>query len=196
VQALEAELAAARRAADIRERLTTEAEQHDTRRAEASLDPGAAALATLTGLPAERIQPAMQMLTALLVELFAALLWTIALPRSRHADTTALTGWTTSPTHHPLEATAHAQHRAMPSPADPHHRHPDHGRRVPPHDPGPRPADGPHQPGTGRDDMARQPAHRPDPRRPDRSQRQGPPNARRPAGHGLGHPRPTAADTG
>jgi hypothetical protein len=195
VQALSAELAAARRAADIRERLTTEAEQHDTRRAEAALDPGATALATLTGLPAERIQPAMQMLTALLVELFAALLWTIALPRSRHADTTTLTDWTTCPTHHPLAATAQAQHRTMPSPADPHHRHPDHGRRIPPHDARPRAADGLHQPGPRRDDLARHTAHRPDPRRPDRSQRQSSPDVRRPASHGLGAVRPAAVDT-
>lgn len=194
VQALAAELAAARRAGDIRERLTTEAEQHDTRRAEAALDPGAAALATLTGLPADRIQTAAQMLTALLVELFAALLWTIALPR-RHDDTsTAPTRWTASTAHHPLDTTDHAQHRAMPSPADPRDRGSDGRRRVQAHDAEPRVPDRLHQPGARNDAMARHPAPRYQPVHADRGKRQGPPSAPRDAGHRLGQVRPVAAD--
>lgn len=89
VQALTDELAAARRANELRERLTTEAEHHDQRRADAALDPGAAALATLTGMPAGSIQTAAQMLTAVLVELLAAFLWCHALPMParRHQET-------------------------------------------------------------------------------------------------------------
>ena len=194
VQALAAELSAARRATDIRERLTTEAEQHDTRRAEAALDPGAAALATLTGLPADRIQTAAQMLTALLVELFSALLWTIALPR-RHDDTsTASTRWTASPTHHALDTTGHAYHRPVPAAADPRDRHADDGRRVQAHDAGPRVPDRLHQPGPGCHAVPRHPAPRHQPVHADRSQRQGPPPAPRAAGHGVGRMRPAPAD--
>ena len=193
VQALAAELTAARRAAELRERLTTEAEQHDTRRAEAALDPGAAALATLTGLPADRIQTAAQMLTALLVELFAALLWTIALPR-RHADTSTSPSCTARPAHHALDTTGHTQQRPMPAAADPRDRHADDGRRVQAHDAGPRVPDRLHQPGPGRHAVPRHPAPRHPPVHADRSQRQGPPPAPRDVGHGVGRMRPAPAD--
>lgn len=192
VQALAAELTAARRAAELRERLTTEAEQHDTRRAEAALDPGAAALATLTGLPADRIQTAAQMLTALLVELFAALLWTIALPR-RHADTSTATSWTARPAHHALDATGHTQHQSMPARTDPRDGHADDRRRVQAHELRPRASDGLRRAGAERDAVESNPPHRGHPSSTDRSQRQGPPHAPRAPGHRLGRERPAAA---
>lgn len=79
IQALQVELAAARQADALREQLARSAAGHDTARALAGLDPAAALLSNLTGLPALTLQNSAAMLTAVLVELIACTLWTTAL---------------------------------------------------------------------------------------------------------------------
>lgn len=114
VQALAAELAMARRADDLRAQLTTAAEQQDARRNAAATDPGAAVLATLTGLPADQLQTGTAILTAVLAELFTAFLWTAATPRR--------------PSHHSAEI-PHADDDLTPQASLPASLHQDHRHR-------------------------------------------------------------------
>ena len=79
VTELETELAEARRADELRGQLTEQASQADARRDEARIDPAAAAISRLTGAEAATVQTAVQLLSACLVELLAALLWSLAL---------------------------------------------------------------------------------------------------------------------
>lgn len=79
VAELQTELDEARRADALREQLTHQAERHDARRQSAQADPAATAIASLTGLPAERVQTGAAMLCASLVELVAAMLWSLTL---------------------------------------------------------------------------------------------------------------------
>lgn len=195
VLALTTELDAARHAAKLHERLTAAAQQHDTRRADAALDPGAAALATLTGIPASSIQTAGQMLTALLVELFAAFLWTIALPR-RHDDNTASLRGSTSTADHAMATAPTPQGCPVPGQIYPREGHLVPRRAIPSHDPGPRATDRPHQPGPGRAPVASSPAHRHDPRSADGRPGQSLPTARWPDRHRMGQPRPANVESG
>ncbi|KDB53912.1 hypothetical protein X805_04660 [Sphaerotilus natans subsp. natans DSM 6575] len=79
VTELETELAEARRADALREQLTQQASQSDARRDAARIDPAAAAISRLTGADASTVQTSVQLLSACLVELLAALLWSLAL---------------------------------------------------------------------------------------------------------------------
>ncbi len=81
VSALTDELEQARRGAALRSMLADEAGRHDSARAGAGADPVAAALATLTGMSAGAWSTGVAVLSALLVELLAALLWSIALAK-------------------------------------------------------------------------------------------------------------------
>lgn len=85
VQALAIESASAQRADELRAQITAAAGREDAKRQAATADPAAAALSLLTGVSAEHLQSGMLLLTALLVELFAVLLWTKALPRAAEA---------------------------------------------------------------------------------------------------------------
>lgn len=85
--ALRIELAEAERAAALRAQLADAAGQHDTRQAEAGADPVAAVLANLTGTPAETVLLLVSLLSSVLVELLAAVLWSSALRREEQPDT-------------------------------------------------------------------------------------------------------------
>lgn len=97
--ALRIELAEAERAAALRAQLADAAGQHDARQAEASTDPVAAVLANLTGLTAETVLLAVSLLSSVLIELLAAVLWSSALRQDDHAATYTHTH------HHPQTTT-------------------------------------------------------------------------------------------
>ena len=79
VDALTEELEQARRAADLRSRVTSDAGVRDAERSAAAQDQVAATLSRLTGLPAELLSTGMSVLSSLIVELLAALLWSEAI---------------------------------------------------------------------------------------------------------------------
>ncbi|MCK6401279.1 MAG: hypothetical protein L6Q74_05110 [Sphaerotilus natans subsp. sulfidivorans] len=73
--AAEEALQQARQAADLRTALASAASAHDARTDAARVEPAAAALSRLTGLPAAPIQTAAALLMCVLIELLGALLW-------------------------------------------------------------------------------------------------------------------------
>jgi len=75
LEALRVEMTQSTRLQALREQITTAAERHDQRRADAAADPIAAALASATGLPAQHITTLASVLSAVVVELLATLLW-------------------------------------------------------------------------------------------------------------------------
>jgi hypothetical protein len=79
--ALGDELTEARRAARLRERLVEVAGEQDQAKADVTADPIAQSVAGLLGLSAEAISMSVSLLSALVVELMAALLWSIGLQR-------------------------------------------------------------------------------------------------------------------
>lgn len=85
--ALRIELSESERAAALRAQLADAAGQHDARQAAASTDPVAAVLANLTGLPAETVLLAVSLLSSVLVELLAAVLWSSALRQDERTHT-------------------------------------------------------------------------------------------------------------
>lgn len=85
VTALQTEIDEAHRADALRAQLTARAEQHDLRQRDAAADPAARALSSLSGLSSETLQGGVQLVSAALVELLAALLWSLAIGR-RHAE--------------------------------------------------------------------------------------------------------------
>lgn len=70
----------AQHAADLRGQLAQAAGDHDARTDAARVEPAAAALSRLTGLPAAPIQTGAALLMCALIELLGALLWRRALP--------------------------------------------------------------------------------------------------------------------
>ena len=80
--ALADELEQARRGAALRSALADEAGRHDSARAGAAEDPVAYALATLTGTSAGAWSTGISVLSAVLVELLAALLWSVGLSKA------------------------------------------------------------------------------------------------------------------
>lgn len=79
VNALQTEIDEAHRADALRAQLTARAEQHDLRQREAATDPAARVLSSISGLSSETLQGAVQLVSAALVELLAALLWSLAI---------------------------------------------------------------------------------------------------------------------
>ncbi len=77
--ALKTEHTEAQRAADLREQLAASAAALDTRRAAAAVDPVAGQLARLTGANVEALTLLVAVLSAVVVELLAAVLWSEAL---------------------------------------------------------------------------------------------------------------------
>lgn len=200
-QALATELAEAHRADELRAQLATAASQHDASRAAATTDPGAAALAAITHLPAELIQTAAALLMAVLAELLAALLWTTALPppprRTDHDRPDATyTHSTAIPVHQAMDTPACVL-PAVPRRSDPRDRDADHGRGIPPHQHRPRAPDGLHQPGPPVHDVAGNPGSpRPQPLHADRDARESRTTATRRPSHRLGKKRLSTVDTG
>ncbi len=88
VEVLRVERAEAQRAADLRAQLATAAAGLDTRRNNAAADPVGAQLASLTGSGAEAVPLGVAVLSSIVVELLAALLWAEAL-RTPAANTAA-----------------------------------------------------------------------------------------------------------
>lgn len=133
--ALADELDQARRANDLRSQLTAAATGHDAARQQAAADPVAHTLANLTGLSADGLSTAVAVLSSVIVELMAALLWSTAL-----ASPT-----TTATIHHAHEVITHAapqQTTQADQPAADQPDHPMHGLR-------------PAQERTGRDQVPR-----------------------------------------
>jgi hypothetical protein len=87
--ALADELAQARRAAQLRQQLTATAGAHDTQRAAAAVDPVAAALAGTTGISPGALSTGASVLSAVVMEMLAALLWSAGLQTSPAAHTPA-----------------------------------------------------------------------------------------------------------
>ena len=85
VNALQTEIDEAHRADELRTQLTARAEQHDLRQREAAADPAARVLSAISGLSPETLQASVQLISAALVELLAALLWSLAIGQ-RQAD--------------------------------------------------------------------------------------------------------------
>lgn len=84
--ALQEEARQAQRASDLRARLSDAAGAQDATRAAAAQDPVARALGSALGLPAESLSTMVSVLSAVVVELLAALLWSLALaPESARA---------------------------------------------------------------------------------------------------------------
>jgi hypothetical protein len=81
VEALNEELAQARRAADLRARVTAMAGGQDVAKAAAAVDPVAGVLAGWLGVSAGSIVTTVSVLSAIVVELLACTLWSIALSR-------------------------------------------------------------------------------------------------------------------
>lgn len=79
VEALVVEEGEARRAATLRQRLVEAAGREDQARDQASVDPVTAALSTLLGLTVGSAGVVVAVLSAVVVELLAALLWTLGL---------------------------------------------------------------------------------------------------------------------
>lgn len=79
--ALADELVQARRAADLRAQMTGAAAEHDDARAAAAVDPVAAALSAATGVTPAALSTGVAILSAVVVELLAALLWSTGLAR-------------------------------------------------------------------------------------------------------------------
>jgi hypothetical protein len=77
--ALADEMNESRRAADLRDRLAEAAGEQDAARQVAAVDPIAQSLASLIGLPAESLSTGVSVLSAIVIELMAALLWSIGL---------------------------------------------------------------------------------------------------------------------
>lgn len=78
-EALGVEQGEARRAAELRQRLVDAAARQDQARDLAALDPVSRALAGLTGLSPDGLGTGVAVLSAMVVELMAALLWSVAL---------------------------------------------------------------------------------------------------------------------
>lgn len=74
-EAADEALQQARQAAELRTALASAASAHDARTDAARVEPAAAALSRLTGLPAAPIQTAAALLMCVLIELLGALLW-------------------------------------------------------------------------------------------------------------------------
>ncbi len=83
VEALRTEHTEAQRAADLRGQLTTAAASLDTRRTSAASDPVASQLNRLTGTGADALPLMVAVLSSIVVELLAALLWSEALRDAR-----------------------------------------------------------------------------------------------------------------
>lgn len=77
--ALADEMSESRRAADLRNRLAEAASEQDAERQAAAADPIARSIADLMGLPAEVLSTGVSVLSAIVIELMAALLWSIGL---------------------------------------------------------------------------------------------------------------------
>lgn len=90
VEALAVEEDEARRAAALRQRLVEAAGREDLARDQAAVDPVTAMLSTLLGLKAGSAGVAVAVLSAVVVELLAALLWTLGL-RSGEEELKAIT---------------------------------------------------------------------------------------------------------
>lgn len=192
--ALRIELTSAQQADALRARLSTAASDTDQRRITASADPAAAALSTLTGLPAAHLQSASALVTAVLIELIAVLLWQVAIPTHRHDDTRSTPS--TSPAHHALDTASHAQHHPRSEPPSAHHWPAHAERRVPSDTARSRPADRLRRARSGRDAVESLPASRPRPTGADGRQREGLPAQAGLPGDGMGRARPRAVDTG
>ena len=89
VGALADELGQARRGAELRGLLADEAGRHDSARAGAAADPVAAALAALTGTTASVWSTGSAVMSAVLVELVAVVLWSVALKKGPPLPTPA-----------------------------------------------------------------------------------------------------------
>ena len=98
--AAEEALQQARQAAELRTALASAASAHDARTDAARVEPAAAALSRLTGLPAAPIQTAAALLMCVLVELLGALLWRRAI---RPAAAAAAATRPEIKTHDPLD---------------------------------------------------------------------------------------------
>jgi hypothetical protein len=86
-EALADELAQARRVATLRQQIGAAAQQHDAARQTAEQDPVAAALSQVTGIRPGALITAVSVLSSLMVELMAALLWSSAInpgPKTQH----------------------------------------------------------------------------------------------------------------
>jgi hypothetical protein len=92
--ALTDEMNEARRAAVLRNRLAEAAGEQDAARQVAAVDPIAQSIARLMGLPAELLSTGVSVLSAIVIELMAALLWSIGLQQEpfRTADQKPVNG--------------------------------------------------------------------------------------------------------
>lgn len=86
VQALQDERTSAQRAAALRTQLADAAAMQDRQRAAQATDPVDGRLAAITGLEVGTVALASALLQSLLLELMAALLWTLALPATAAAQ--------------------------------------------------------------------------------------------------------------
>jgi hypothetical protein len=92
--ALTDEINESRRAAELRNRLAEAAGEQDSARQVAAADPIAQSIASLMGLPAELLSTGVSVLSAVVIELMAALLWSIGLQQEpfRTGDQKQLNG--------------------------------------------------------------------------------------------------------
>lgn len=79
VSSLFVEMKEAERVANLRTRLVEAAGEHDAARHSAAVDPVASSVASLLGIKAEWLSTGVSVLSAMMVELLAALLWSIGL---------------------------------------------------------------------------------------------------------------------